>query len=417
MKIAIIGAGISGLLCAYRLCELFEVSIFEKENFPGGLCSSVSLDGLRLEKYNHFFSRQDKEIIRVIHELGLEDILRWKKVRQGSIINGKIFGMSRPLSLFKLPGVDLIEKIRLAAFLVKAGMANDGLRFNQQTARTWVEGNCTKNVFECFFKPMLEFKFQNYRDVSAAYLWARIKEGKRNDIGVLSGGMEVLLNALIEKIASKGAKIIFGKTIKSIEMTAENKWRMHDGTLGEFDCVLCCISLKETMQLCSEKVKNMLKIHEPEYLNVGSYMLKLKRPLKHGYWLFVNHKQNGPANVIIDTSPLTGDNIVYCPVYLRANIITEKDRENIFNDSLRALKSINLDFDQTWIEKKIFYSDTLAEPVLTNKFIDQLFSGGARVSGLYVPEAMYERHLLKTVNTQAEKTKLICRMIMERNSG
>ncbi len=417
MKIAIIGAGISGLLCAYRLSQKFEVSVFEKENFPGGLCSSVSFDNLQVEKYNHFFSRQDKEIIRVINELGLGDCLSWKKVRQASIIEGKFFDMSRPLSLFGLPGINLFEKMKLAVFMIKASIADDGFKFNQQTVREWVEGNCTKNVFERYFKPMLEFKFQNYDDVSAGYLWARIKEGKHNEIGVLSGGMGVLLSGLIEKIRSRGSKIILGKNIRKIERTSKDKWLLYDDeSFMPFDCVLCCISLKETVQLCDDELKNILGISEPEYLNAGSYILKLKRPLRQGYWLFINQLESGRRNVIIDTSLFSGNNIVYCPVYLRAKHITEKERDNIFNNCMRALKNINRDFGDHWIEKKIFCSDAFVEPVLTKKFISQLFSGGSMGGGFYIPEAMYERHLLKTVNTQAVKAKLIFERIMERNA-
>ncbi len=417
MKIAVIGAGISGLLCAYRLSNEFQVSVFEKENYPGGLCSCTCLDNLSVEKYNHFFSRQDKEIIGVIDELGLGDSLSWKKVRQASIIDGEFFDMSRPLSLFCLPGINIFEKMKLAAFLIKASIAEDGLKFNNQTARVWVEGNCTKNVFERYFKPMLEFKFQNFDDVSAAYLWARIKEGKQNEIGVLSGGMGVLLDGLMEKICERGAKIILGKTIRRIESPVKNKWLLYDNKSSmEFDCVLCCISLKETRQLCSEAVKNGLNIPEPEYLNVGSYILKLKRPLRQGYWLFVNRLESGRRNVVIDTSLVTGDNIVYCPVYLRAKNITETDRQNIFNNCMSALKNINRDFDRTWVEKKMFCSDTSVEPVLTKKFIEQVFRGDSRDVGLYIPELMHERHLLKTVNTQALRSKLVFKMIVERNA-
>ena len=64
----------------------------------------------------------------------------------------------------------------------------------------------------------------------------------------------------------------------------------------------------------------------------------------------------------------------------------------------------------------MFCSDAFVEPVLTKKFIEQVFSGGNRVGGLYMPEAMYERLLLKTVNTQAVKSKLIFERIMERNT-
>ncbi|MCK4993878.1 MAG: FAD-dependent oxidoreductase [Candidatus Omnitrophica bacterium] len=416
MKIAIIGAGISGLMCAYRLSKKFKVSIFERENYVGGLCSNISLDNLRIEKYNHFFSRQDSEIIKVIQDLGLANSLSFKKVMQASIIDGEFFDMSRIFSLLCLPGVSIIEKIKLAVFLINVSITNDGLRFNSQSASEWIENNCSKNVFDRYFKPMLEFKFQNYADVSASYLWARIKEGKQNEIGVLSGGMEGLLSALENKIRQSGAKIKLSSTIRGIERTKNNKWILQtEDSLSEFDCIVCCISLKEVEKLCDEELKNDLKIPQTDYLFAASYIIKLKKPLSAGYWLFINHKSNGVPNIIINTSALTGDNLVYCPVYKRANIISETEKENIFKDLICALKNINPDFDQTWVEKKVFCQDTFVEPVLMNKFIDQLVAAVGRVQGLYLPDAIYERHLLKTVNTQAIRAQLVFTKIMEGN--
>ena len=46
-RVAVIGAGISGLACAYRLQQAaVDVTVFESSNRPGGLIDTVEKEGL-----------------------------------------------------------------------------------------------------------------------------------------------------------------------------------------------------------------------------------------------------------------------------------------------------------------------------------------------------------------------------------
>ena len=44
MKIAVIGAGISGLMAAYRLRSANDITVFEANDYPGGHTNTIDVD-------------------------------------------------------------------------------------------------------------------------------------------------------------------------------------------------------------------------------------------------------------------------------------------------------------------------------------------------------------------------------------
>src|ERR1700689_1175047 len=72
IQAAVIGAGISGLACAYRLQQLgLDVGVFESTLAPGGMIDSVEKDGLLFEAGPQSF-QGTPELLELIRELGLE---------------------------------------------------------------------------------------------------------------------------------------------------------------------------------------------------------------------------------------------------------------------------------------------------------------------------------------------------------
>ena len=72
IQAAVIGAGISGLACAYRLQQLgLDVGVFESTSAPGGMIDSVEKDGLLFEAGPQSF-QGTPELLELIRELGLE---------------------------------------------------------------------------------------------------------------------------------------------------------------------------------------------------------------------------------------------------------------------------------------------------------------------------------------------------------
>jgi oxygen-dependent protoporphyrinogen oxidase len=71
-KVAVIGAGISGLACAYRLQQLgLNVAVFESNSAVGGMIDSVEKDGFLFEAGPQSF-QSTAALLELIRELGLE---------------------------------------------------------------------------------------------------------------------------------------------------------------------------------------------------------------------------------------------------------------------------------------------------------------------------------------------------------
>ena len=79
-KVAIIGAGFTGLSAAYYLSKSgFDVSIFEAGSNEGGLASGFELLGQPVEKAYHFIYQTDKHMLALLDELGIQDTLTFHK--------------------------------------------------------------------------------------------------------------------------------------------------------------------------------------------------------------------------------------------------------------------------------------------------------------------------------------------------
>src|SRR5580658_7675720 len=71
-RVAVIGAGISGLACAYRLQQLgLDVTVFESNSAAGGLIDSVQKEGLLFEAGPQSF-QGTPALLELVRELGLE---------------------------------------------------------------------------------------------------------------------------------------------------------------------------------------------------------------------------------------------------------------------------------------------------------------------------------------------------------
>src|SRR5688572_23893252 len=91
--IAVIGGGIAGLTAAFRFAQRgYRVSLWERGSRLGGQAAAFPVaGGASLEYFYHHLFQSDREIVKLIEELGIGDKLLWLPSNVGYFANGKAY--------------------------------------------------------------------------------------------------------------------------------------------------------------------------------------------------------------------------------------------------------------------------------------------------------------------------------------
>ena len=91
MKVAIVGAGITGLTLAYLLNRRgHEVVLYEAGGAPGGELATVEVGSEPIERFYHHLFTHDRFMIELCRELGIEDRLQWHEPEMGFYAGGRV---------------------------------------------------------------------------------------------------------------------------------------------------------------------------------------------------------------------------------------------------------------------------------------------------------------------------------------
>ena len=114
-SIAVIGAGVAGLVAAYRLLQQgHSVRIFEAGPQPGGLLRTFEIGDERLESFYHHLFTSDGAAIRLLDELGLLKTINWRTTRMGIFYNDHVYPFTSPWDLMRFrPLLGIRDRIRL----------------------------------------------------------------------------------------------------------------------------------------------------------------------------------------------------------------------------------------------------------------------------------------------------------------
>jgi protoporphyrinogen oxidase len=371
MKIAIIGAGFTGLTAAYTLCKQgHTVSIFEKDTQPGGLAIGYKEKewDWTLEAFYHHWFTNDDAVLQLAKELHYPVLI--KRPKTSSYIDGKIYQLDSPLTLLQFTKLPLIDRLRMAIVL-------GFLRYNpfwkpleKYKAAPILQKTMGKKAYEMLWGPLLVGKFGSYtKDISLAWFWARVSK-RTTDLAYPEGGFLRFAQAIADAVSKKGGTIVYNATVEKIEETKEGI------TLGEsydtFDKVIVTLPsfafIRLAPQLPEDYKKNLLQL---KGLGADVLILRLKKSFFSDgtYWLNVCDEK-APVLAIVEhtnfmkSSHYNNEHIVYLGNYLPKEhpnfSLTAHQLLETFNP---YLEKINPEYKKSLIDVKKF-SVPFAQPIV-----------------------------------------------------
>src|SRR5687767_4544778 len=112
--VAIIGGGFTGLAAAVKLLKSgAKVTCFEADSSLGGLAGGFDIGGQMLERFYHHWFNNDRYVIDLVKEIGLEDQVVLRPTRTGMYFAKSFFKLSSPLDLLRFTPLNFLDRIRL----------------------------------------------------------------------------------------------------------------------------------------------------------------------------------------------------------------------------------------------------------------------------------------------------------------
>ena len=221
MKIAIIGAGITGLTAGYELSKIgHKVTVFEKNSYAGGLAAGIkkgAVKGWDLDKFQHHFFANDNEALRLIEELSLTDKLMKFSPKTSILYKNKIYRFDTPLSLLTFPCLSIFEKAKLGSAIAYLKLSNNWKKLESETADSWWKRKIGEKPYKMLWEPLLQGKFgDDYKNINMAWFWARIKK-RTQKLYYLEGSFQILIDKLVEEIKKQGGEVMLRQQINHVE--------------------------------------------------------------------------------------------------------------------------------------------------------------------------------------------------------
>lgn len=358
-NIVIIGGGLGGLILGYKLVKKgYQVTIFEKEKYLGGLLGGFKIGGNNLEKTYHHFFKTDTDLIELIKEIGLGNKIGWHKSLTGLFWKNKIYPFLTAIDLLKFKPLNVVDKFRMGLVAIFLKYDKNWQKYEKITADIWMKKAIGKRAYEVVWEPLLRGKFNDiYKQISMAWLWARIhtrgnsKNIKGEEIlGYLDGGFQTLIEKLENNIKRGGGKIFLGKEIIDLKQLEK-----------DYDLIIDTRPIKKV-----------------NYLGAIDVVFSTKQYLSPYYWHNINDVDSPFIALIqhtnlIDKSNYNNKHIYYLGAYLSQNHKyfnwTDKKIEKEFLD---YLKKIFPKFDTKQIEEIKTFKFKYAQHIVDTKYSQKI---------------------------------------------
>ncbi|MDE2776105.1 MAG: NAD(P)/FAD-dependent oxidoreductase [Chloroflexota bacterium] len=382
MKIAIIGAGATGLAAAWDFAkQSHQVTVYEGSDRVGGLAAGFKDEAWdwTLEKFYHHWFASDNDIFELAEEMGARDRIVFPRPKTSYWMNGAPVRSEMSLSALMLP-LSLASTVRMALAGMYLKLTPRWREFERVTADQWMRRWMGSEAYEKFFLPLLIGKFaEAYDQVPMSFMWARIVK-RSLKLGTYIGGFQAFLNELARQLWAQEVNIQLNARVERISQVDGAPALTIDGKQYVFDRVLSTTSPRLLLQMTDGLAGTDYGARVAALKSIGGLCVVFA--LKHGlmpddtYWL------NLPATTAdksqsafpflalvehtnyISRERYGGDHIVYCGDYVKpTHEYFQLSEAALVERFLPALKTVNPAFQRDWIRKWWVWRAPYAQPV------------------------------------------------------
>lgn len=332
-EVAIIGGGMLGLTLALRLAEAgTRVSVLEAEAGPGGLAAPDTIGGFQWDRFYHVMLMSDRNLGRLLADLGLADAVHWKQTRTGFYGDGRLHSLSSSLDFARFPLLSLADKARLAATILRASRVRNPRRLEQEPVETWLRRWSGDRVVDRLWLPLLKSKLgDNYRIASAAFIWAIIarmyaarRSGlKREMFGYVDGGYARIIETLRQRLRHQHVQFEPNARVVDVSGNGDSvTMALADGRVLHASQVVLTVPCTAIRRVCRWlTASERERLESVVYQGIICASVLLRRPLA-GYYV-TNIVDNGlpftgviEMTALVDPATFGGQTLVYLPRYL-----------------------------------------------------------------------------------------------------
>ena len=377
-NIAIVGAGIGGMAAAYDLVNSgHKVTIFEKEDFVGGLASGVKEPHWEwsVEKYYHHWFASDDHMLGLIAELGLSDRVLFPRPYTVVYHQGKFYPFDSYLNALLFPGLGWgLNKIRFGLVGLYLRLTNDWKSLEKTTVEAWMRRWAGEQVYQSMWEPLVVGKFgKHHKVVNMAWMWARLK-ARTTRLGTFEGGFQAFADLFAERLTASGVALNLGTGVFLVKPQGDGSLLLEtERGVQPFDQCLVTTSpgflARLAPSLPEEYLGSLLKLKS---MGAVVLILSLKQQLSQEgyYWYNIPKAAGFPFLALVEHTNyvskdhFAGEHIVYCGDYLDPDHeYFQLSKDELLERFLPSFTRINEKFSPEWINKSWIFRTKYAQPV------------------------------------------------------
>lgn len=434
IRVAVIGAGATGLTAAYDLTRAgAAVDVYEAGAAVGGLAAGFKDEAWdwALEKFYHHWFASDSDVLGLIDELGASDKLLFPRPVTSLWLDGKIYQMDHPnivTANLRLP-VSWVAKLRYGLAGLYLKLFNRWRPLERVTADTWLRRYMGGEAYERLWRSLLIGKFgEHYDRVNMAWFWARVYK-RTPRLGTFEGGFQAFLDLLADRVREQGAKLFLETPVERVEpanddfdVTVGGESRSYDGVISTTSPRLMLRLTPDLPEAYAAKLRALRSMGavvvilalKHQLLTDGTYWLSLpahqpdKTKAEFPFLALVEHTN------YMDRAHYGGDRLVYCGDYVSPDheYFALSDEE-LVERFTAVLPKFNPGFSPDWIRKWWVFRAPYAQPIPYVNHLAALPDIRTPLRGLYLASMSQVYPWDRGTNYSVEMGRQVAAMALE----